>query len=218
MVWGAAVVFVSGAVYGLGGALGRGSAGAGVRKAAEVGKERENGEGAGVVGEVEGEEELKGKGAGLQAVSGKDSLAIAKGYATPPASPRPPSSPHLTTGPTTAPTGKSCSSTRTPWREVRDSVHGMMHPPDSNTEMDADSVAGMSELNGISAVVHTDGSMSPRGSWPRRESLQSLNQSQSPEIDRRTIRVVEAAGDGVGKAWATGMGARLNSDGSMTRR
>lgn len=204
MVWAAGVVFVSGAVYGLGGALGK----RGVKKAAahsleteaETGKDMGTGKD-GNAGDVLVE--------GVQGVN--DSLAIAKGYAT---SGRD-ASPGLRTGPhtsaTTAATGKSCSSSRTPWREVRDSVHGMMR--DAGTHV----VAAMAELDGTPAVVHTDGSMSPRGMWPRRESVQSTQSlTPSPEVCKGRGRGVE--GDSAGEGWATGLSARLNSDGSMTRR
>lgn len=153
MVRGAGVVFVSGAVYGFGGARAKAMAKARAR--------------------TEGEGKDPRPRTTDRAGTNKpfDSLAITKGYATPPVSPR------------------------QTWRDVRSTVQGIVG--------DEHTVAGMSELDGSPAVVHENGTMSPR-MWRRRESDASARSWDS---------LSPGARDGV---WASG--ARVNEDGTMVRR
>lgn len=147
MVQGATVVFASGAVYGLGGALGKS------KPEPKVADQKP-----------------------------RDSLAIAKGYAT-----------------RSLDTSDDALRDRTngqAWREVRDSVKGMMN--------EGDTVAGTPEMGGSfrelsdDATVHDDGTMSPR-----RARKWSWSERQTPRRE----------------SWATASGsAVLNPDGTMTRR
>lgn len=151
MMQGATVVFVSGAIYGLGGALGKSK------------------------GKQESDLEHKQH-------KTRKSPAIAKGYAA-----RALNSSNDTSK--DRPDGHA-------WRDVRDSVKGMMN--------EGHTVAGMPETDGASrelvedAVVHEDGTMSPR-----RARKWSWGERQTPTRE----------------SWVTASGsAVLNPDGTMTRR